>query len=41
MMAANFITYMAVVWLIFDKLRLIPLSLPLALPRVGSPITSC
>ena len=31
MMAAIFITYAAVIWLVFDKLRLVPLSLPLAL----------
>ena len=31
MMAAIFITYAAIVWLVFDKLRLIRLSLPLAL----------
>jgi multidrug resistance efflux pump len=31
MMAAIFIAYMAVIWLVFDKLRIIPLSLPLAL----------
>lgn len=31
MMAAIFIAYMAIIWLIFDKLRLIRLSLPLAL----------
>ena len=31
MMAAIFITYMAIVWLVFDKLRLVRLSLPLAL----------
>ena len=31
MMAAIFIAYMAIIWLVFDKLRLIPLSLPLAL----------
>jgi multidrug resistance efflux pump len=31
MMAAIFIAYMALIWLVFDKLRLIPLSLPLAL----------
>jgi multidrug resistance efflux pump len=31
MMAAIFITYMSIVWLVFDKLRLIRLSLPLAL----------
>lgn len=38
MMAAIFITYAAIVWLIFDKLRLIRLSLPLALvlAAVGS-----
>ena len=32
MMAAIFITYGAIIWLIFDKLRLIRLSLPLAIP---------
>src|SRR5437016_4953641 len=31
MMAAIFITYAAIIWLIFDKLRLVRLSLPLAL----------
>jgi multidrug resistance efflux pump len=31
MMAAIFIAYMAIIWLIFDKLRLIRLSLPVAL----------
>jgi multidrug resistance efflux pump len=31
MMAAIFLSYMAVIWLVFDKLRLIRLSLPLAL----------
>lgn len=31
MMAAIFIAYMAIIWVVFDKLRLIPLSLPLAL----------
>ena len=31
MMAAIFIAYAALIWLIFDKLRLIKLSLPLAL----------
>lgn len=31
MMAAIFIAYMAIIWLIFDKLKLIRLSLPLAL----------
>jgi multidrug resistance efflux pump len=31
MMAAIFITYMAIVWLVFDRLRLVRLSLPLAL----------
>mgnify|MGYP001807767658 CR=1 FL=1 len=31
MMAAIFIAYSAIVWLVFDKLRLIRLSLPLAL----------
>ncbi|WP_234683315.1 HlyD family secretion protein [Bradyrhizobium monzae] len=31
MMAAIFITYAAIIWLVFDKLRLIRLSLPLAL----------
>ena len=31
MMAAIFITYAAIVWLVFDKLRLIRLNLPLAL----------
>jgi multidrug resistance efflux pump len=31
MMAALFISYMAIIWLIFDKLRLIRLSLPLAI----------
>lgn len=31
MMAAIFIAYMAIVWLVFDKLRLVPMSLPLAL----------
>jgi multidrug resistance efflux pump len=31
MMAAIFIVYMAIIWLVFDKLRLIPLGLPLAL----------
>lgn len=31
MMAAIFITYAAMIWLVFDKLRLIRLSLPLAL----------
>jgi multidrug resistance efflux pump len=31
MMAAIFLLYMALIWLVFDKLRLIPLSLPLAL----------
>ena len=31
MMAAIFIAYMAIIWLVFDKLRLIRLSLPLAL----------
>ena len=31
MMAAIFIAYMAIIWLVFDKLRLVRLSLPLAL----------
>lgn len=31
MMAAIFILYMAAIWLVFDKLRLVPLGLPLAL----------
>jgi multidrug resistance efflux pump len=31
MMAAIFITYAAVIWLVFDKLRLLPLTLPLAI----------
>lgn len=31
MMAAIFLTYAAIIWLVFDKLRLIRLSLPLAL----------
>lgn len=31
MMAAIFITYIAIVWLVFDKLRVVRLSLPLAL----------
>ena len=31
MMAAIFLCYMALIWLVFDKLRLIRLSLPLAL----------
>lgn len=31
MMAAIFISYAALIWLVFDKLRLIRLSLPLAL----------
>src|SRR5262245_5471145 len=31
MMAAIFLLYIALIWLVFDKLRLIPLSLPLAL----------
>ena len=31
MMAAIFLCYMAIIWLVFDKLRLIRLSLPLAL----------
>lgn len=29
MMAAIFITYAAIIWLVFDKLKLIRLSLPL------------
>ncbi len=35
MMAAIFIAYMAIIWLVFDKLRLMPLSLPLALRPGG------
>ena len=31
MMAVIFIAYMAIIWLVFDKLRLIPLSLPIAI----------
>jgi hypothetical protein len=35
MMAAIFITYTAFIWLVFDKLRLLRLSLPLALGLAG------